>query len=90
MFVSSGWSCGGLTAGVPGTHTRTQTAADTLTAQRSFPASSPDGTGVTSAGAEAGLYVAVVTLVLVLLLAPDQVCIDVLVNFSLYQIKGEW
>lgn len=39
---------------------------------------------------DAGLDVVVVTLVLVLLLAPHQVGIDVLVDFSLHQIKGEW
>lgn len=38
---------------------------------------------------DAGLDVVVVTLVLVLLLAPHQVGIDVLVDFSLHQIKGE-
>lgn len=90
VFVSSSWSCSGLSTSIPKTHTRTQIAVDTLTAQRSFPASSPDGAGVASAGGEARLDVVVVTLVLVLLLAPDQVCIDVLVNFSLHQIKGEW
>lgn len=62
----------------------------TLAAQRCFPASSPDRAGVASAGGEAGLDVVVVTLVLVLLLAPNQVCVDELVDFSLHQIEGEW
>lgn len=97
MFVSSRWSCSGLTTGVPETHTHTHThgtqpavCAHTLAAQRCFPASSPDRAGVASAGGEAGLDVVVVTLVLVLLLAPNQVCVDVLVDFSLHQIEGEW
>lgn len=77
------------------THTHTHgtqpaVCAHTLAAQRRFPASSPDGAGVASAGGEAGLDVVVVTLVLVLLLAPNQVCVDELVDFSLHQIEGEW
>lgn len=77
------------------THTHTRDSAcslrtHTLAAQRCFRASSPDEAGVASAGGEAGLDVVVVTLVLVLLLAPNQVCVDELVDFSLHQIEGEW
>lgn len=92
VFVSSSGGCCRLTTDVPETQARTQPGCGRTHGNiNGSPASSPDGAAeVGGGGGDAGLDVVVVTLVLVLLLAPHQVGIDVLVNFSLHQIKGEW
>lgn len=49
----------------------------------------PDRLGTVSGGAHAGLDVVVVSLVLMLLLTPDQVSIGIFLSLSLHQVKGE-
>ncbi len=49
----------------------------------------PDRLGSLDGGADAGLDVVVVTLVLVLLLTPDQISIYVTISFCFHQVEWE-
>lgn len=53
------------------------------------PGASPHGLGAADGGAQPRLHVVVVALVLVLLLAPHQIGVGVLLHFPQQQVKGE-
>lgn len=50
----------------------------------------PHGLGTADGGAQPGLHVVIVALVLVLLLAPGQLGIGVLLHLPQQKVKGEW
>ena len=56
---------------------------------KTLPRALPDGLGALDGGPDAGLDVVIVTLVLVLLLAPDQVSVGVLLKLGADQVEGE-
>ena len=77
------------------THTHTEMSRRATAARRSYPnflpdrASSPDGARPADGGSDARLHVVVVALVLVLLLAPNQIGVRVAIGLRLHQVEGE-
>lgn len=94
VLVPSSWSCCGLTTSIPEKETDILKGRSQQRHSREISylvqTDSLDGSSVVGGGADAGLNVAVVALVLVLFLTPHQISIYVSIGLFFHQIKWEW
>lgn len=92
MFPVAGAAAGSLPAYLKGTHTCTQVKGQASVVRRRrccWWSTLPHRLGSLDGGPDAGLDVVVVALVLVLLLAPDQVSVGEAIRLGLHLVKRE-